>query len=124
MSSGSRRGPRFEGPAIAGTTATATIRMRTGMSGIGGNRNNNQANQNDNDNDNDNANRDGEANTLTLDALEVGATRRGSSFVRRSSASDNQNQNLASRKHGRNRTYFGEAVSGHRPSPGPERPQS
>jgi len=47
---------------------------------------------------------------LTVDALEVG-DRVEVRFVQRSAAGGNANQQLANSKHGRHRTYFGEAVA-------------
>jgi len=64
--------------------------------------NNNQANQNDN--------AEQSRRALTIEALEVG-DRVEVRFVQRSTTGDNSNQNMASRKHGRHRTYYGEAVA-------------
>jgi len=64
--------------------------------------NKNQANQNNNAEQSERA--------LTIEALELG-DRVEVRFVQRSTAGDNSNQNMASRKHGRHRTYYGEAVA-------------
>jgi len=92
----------------------ASDRDRNDQNANRGDRNANPGDRNVNDNNNirddqnNNVNRSG--NTLTVDALEVG-DRVDVRFIQRSSAGDNANQNMASRRHGRHRTYYGEAVS-------------
>jgi hypothetical protein len=98
---------------------------RTEIRRLDRDRDNQDANRNERDRGDRNtgananaSNRGVNANALTLDALEVG-DRVEVQFIERGAADNNQNRNqaqnqnpnAASRKHGRHRTYYGEAVA-------------